>query len=256
MSEADEAVNRTMAGNALPTGALAIDPRVKPELIAPVFAKFGRVHIPGLFDRDSALAVYRALTTGVPWQAHYNDGATGYDIPAAAFDALPSAERDALVRPIHARAAHSFQYFFDNFSMADHYARSEFMELELMRVFEFLHSPAMLEFARRITGVREIATLDAQATRYRAGHFLTVHDDRDDDKGRVAAYILNMTPRWQADWGGILQFLDQDGHVAEGYVPAFNALNVVRVPAPHSVSFVAPFAGGSRLSITGWFRRF
>jgi Rps23 Pro-64 3,4-dihydroxylase Tpa1-like proline 4-hydroxylase len=37
-------------------------------------------------------------------------------------------------------------------------------------------------------------------------------------------------------------------------VPAFNALNVFRVPALHSVSTVAPFVSAARLSLTGWLR--
>ena len=256
MSDASNAVNPTDTGISRDARTLRLDPRLRPELVAPVFQKFGRTHIPGLFDRDSALAVFGALTADVPWQTHYNEGRAVYDVPSRQIDALSQVERDLLWRPIHERAALGFQYLYENFSMADHYARGEFLDLELMRVFEFLRSPAMLDFARRVTGIAEIATLDAQATRYRAGSFLTVHDDRDEDKGRVAAYVLNMTPRWRADWGGVLQFLDDDGHVAEGYVPAFNALNVFRVPSPHAVSLVAPFAGGPRLSITGWFRRF
>jgi SM-20-related protein len=65
---------------------------------------------------------------------------------------------------------------------------------------------------------------------------------------------LNLTHQWRADWGGILNFLDADGHVAEGYVPAFNALNLFRVPQRHNVSYVAPFAMNGRYSITGWLR--
>jgi len=42
--------------------------------------------------------------------------------------------------------------------------------------------------------------------------------------------------------------------VAEAYTPAFNALNIFKVPQPHAVSLVAPFAGGDRLAITGWVR--
>jgi Rps23 Pro-64 3,4-dihydroxylase Tpa1-like proline 4-hydroxylase len=38
-------------------------------------------------------------------------------------------------------------------------------------------------------------------------------------------------------------------------MPVFNALNLFRVPLLHSVTLVTPFAGGARLSITGWFRR-
>lgn len=47
-------------------------------------------------------------------------------------------------------------------------------------------------------------------------------------------------------------FLDEDGHVAEGYVPAFNALNIFSVPQTHAVSMVTRFAQFPRLSVTGW----
>lgn len=45
-----------------------------------------------------------------------------------------------------------------------------------------------------------------------------------------------------------------DGPVAEGCLPAYNALNVFAVPQDHMVEFVSPFPGAHRLSITGWFR--
>ncbi|MNL50034.1 hypothetical protein D3C87_1730150 [compost metagenome] len=66
--------------------------------------------------------------------------------------------------------------------------------------------------------------------------------------------MLNLTPRWRAEWGGQLQFLDADGDVSESLIPAFDALNVFRVPQSHAVSVVAPFAGAPRYSITGWWR--
>nr|WP_240902836.1 2OG-Fe(II) oxygenase family protein [Caulobacter sp. SLTY] len=92
------------------------------------------------------------------------------------------------------------------------------------------------------------------ATRYLPGHFLTAHDDAAPGKHRLYAYVLNLTARWRADWGGILMFLDEEDHVAEGYTPSFNALNIFRVPQRHAVSMVAPYAGEPRLSITGWIR--
>ena len=70
--------------------------------------------------------------------------------------------------------------------------------------------------------------------------------------GRLVAYVLNFTPVWNPDWGGMLLFTDERGHVEEGYVPVWNALNLMKVPQTHAVSLVAPFAGGLRYSITGW----
>ena len=66
--------------------------------------------------------------------------------------------------------------------------------------------------------------------------------------------MLNFTPTWRADWGGILNFIDADGHISEGYTPAFNALNIFKVPQNHAVSMVTPFAREGRYSITGWLK--
>ena len=76
---------------------------------------------------------------------------------------------------------------------------------------------------REVTGLDAIAWTDAQATLYRPGDFLTTHDDETGGHKRLAAYVLNMTPGWRPDWGGILQFLDERGNIEEGYSPAFNA---------------------------------
>jgi Rps23 Pro-64 3,4-dihydroxylase Tpa1-like proline 4-hydroxylase len=122
----------------------------------------------------------------------------------------------------------------------------------LATIVEFVNSPQVLDFVRGVTSLDAIAWADAQATLYRPGDFLTLHDDRTGGHKRMAAYVLNMTPSWRAEWGGILQFLDEAGNIDEGYVPAFNALNLFRVPMLHSVSQVAIF-GGLRYSITGWF---
>jgi Rps23 Pro-64 3,4-dihydroxylase Tpa1-like proline 4-hydroxylase len=107
---------------------------------------------------------------------------------------------------------------------------------------------------RSVTADPACAYCDAQATRYRAGDFLTAHDDDVDGKHRLYAYVLNLTSSWRADWGGVLAFYNAEGHVAAGFTPRFNALNLFRVPSTHAVTQVADFVTASRLSITGWIR--
>jgi Rps23 Pro-64 3,4-dihydroxylase Tpa1-like proline 4-hydroxylase len=126
----------------------------------------------------------------------------------------------------------------------------------LARFAEFLTSPEMLALVRRLTGRDDIAFADGRATRYREGHFLTTHDDDVSVKHRVAAYVVGLTHAWRAEWGGRLQFLDGEGHVAKGFVPRFNALNLLAVPQPHLVSPVTALAGplAASFSVTGWFR--
>ncbi len=153
----------------------------------------------------------------------------------------------------YASARGGFHYLYDGHMLSregEPYAETSHY---LAAVTRFLNGVPLLDFARRLTGNPAIAFADAQATRYRPGHFLNQHDDSN-DHGRIAAFVLNMTSSWRWDWGGALMFSDRPGHVAEGYLPTYNALNVFAVPQDHMVGFVSPFAGAHRLSITGWFR--
>ena len=95
---------------------------------------------------------------------------------------------------------------------------------------------------------------DAQASRYRPGHILTAHNDLSVGKNRLYAYVLNLTREWRADWGGTLVFYGEDGHVEQGWVPSFNALNLFAVPMGHAVTQVGAHAATDRLSIVGWLR--
>jgi SM-20-related protein len=225
------------------------------KLIASVYKQAGRIHLRPIFSDESARAIHLSLATEIPWQLHLNDGKKPINLIGASFDELPEADRTRFMQGVYANAAKGFQYIFNSFPMSDVYQRGEHLSLYVMRLYEFLNSPQFLDFAREVTGEPSIAFADAQATRYRSGHFLSHHDDLVADKKRVAAYVLNFTPHWVADWGGILQFIAPDGHIAEGYTPTFNALNLFRVPQSHAVSYVAPFAQAGRLSITGWLRQ-
>jgi SM-20-related protein len=239
---------------------MSADPavRLNPDLdaagIAAVYARHGRVHIPAVFPADVAERVHRALVAETPWSRVVRSASRHYDLVPGGWEALPRDKSLEIERAVHAQGRDGFGYFYDNFPIADHHEAGRHLDSFLMRVFEFLNSAPFLEFARALTGDPSIAFVDAQATCYRIGDFLTAHDDAVEGKHRRAAYVLNFTPAWRADWGGLLQFLDRDGHLAEAYAPAFNALNILRVPQPHAVSYVNPLAGGARYSITGWLR--
>ena len=216
---------------------------------AAVFRRTGRVHIPGALKAAGAAALHGALTGEAPWALVVNAGDTVYDLPAEG-----GATAAELARLAAERGRTGFQFLFESIRLSDHGEPYEGGNAVFRALTVFLNSPAFLDFARAVTGDAAIAFCDAQATRYRPGHFLTVHDDGNAGKNRRAAIVLNMTPEWIADWGGLLQFIDEDGHVAEGFTPAFNALNIFRVPQRHAVSYVTPLAAGDRLSVTGWLR--
>jgi len=150
------------------------------------------------------------------------------------------------------RAAGGFSFIHRSYALQDEYARDP--QAPIARVTDFLQGRAFLDLAQAIVG-EPVAGVRAQASHYRRGDFLTLHDDTHKTDDRIAAFTLGFTRGWRPDWGGQLLFHDDGGDVERGFVPRFNVLTVFRVPRPHSVAPVAPYAGQPRLSLTGWFLR-
>lgn len=228
-----------------------------PARLAPTFARHGRIHLTGVFAEPAAKAVGRTLAGTVPWHKSLTAHGKSYDIGLDTLEAMPPERRAELEAAIAEAGRIGFQYLFDAWRLSDLMEagrRSGGALAPLEAVYDFLNGPVFLDFVRKLTNDPRPAYVDAQATRYRAGDFLTAHDDAVEGKNRLYAYVLNFTPVWRPDWGGLLLFYDHDGHVAEGYTPSFNALNIFRVPQLHAVTQVASFVAAERLSITGWIR--
>lgn len=233
---------------------LRLDSGLRPADYAPVFRRYGRLHIPGILEHDAAARLTGLVADSRAWRRtiRLSDDGADLDVPMDEFAALSPAERVALEQQAYETAKHAFRYMFDSVRIGQDIDAGRPVEPAMAAVQAFVTGERFLDFVRVLTGDSRIARSDAMATRYLPGHFLTAHDDFAPREQRLYAYVLNLTPRWRADWGGILLFLDEEDHVAEGYTPAFNALNIFRVPQRHAVSMVAPYATAPRLSITGW----
>lgn len=218
-----------------------------------VLSRLGRVHVPGFFDPQKAEEIFKACGE-TEYKLSFKGQHTSYDLAERDVSALEVGQKTGLLKMIHAQASTDFQYLYDSYRLSDLAETHELAPGVLADFFAMLNSEETLSIFRVMTGDARIQYADAQLTRYRPGHFLTEHDDRHPEKHRLYAYVINLTPVWRVDWGGLLMFFAEDGHVAEAYTPRWNAINILKVPQPHAVSVVAPFAQGARYSITGWLR--
>ena len=221
--------------------------------LAARLAATGRVQIPGLLDDASAEMLRDEAAVRTPFQTVTLGGKGHVDLPAAWLEGLTPAQRTDMGRAAQEAATERFHYLYDNHPLWD-LDQAGRLDGVWKAWVAFANSEAFLGPMREITGEPRIAFADAQVTRYRRGHFLTAHDDGIEGKNRYFAYVLNLSPRWKIEWGGMLMFHGDDGHVAEAFLPNFNSLNLLKVPALHSVSQVSLFAGDDRLAITGWLR--
>ncbi len=230
-----------------------LNPQLEPDRLAQHYRKARRIQIRDVLTPASAERIATCLERDVPWAFAWFDGEQPRYHRAEELSAMAPAAREELTRKLYQVAAEGFQYAYQTYPMLDAYL-GKWQQVPLLdRLLEFLNSAPMLEFVRAVTGHHDIVKGDAQATCYGPGHFLKIHNDINEPE-RVAAYVLNFTRHWHPDWGGYLQFYDEQLDVEQAFIPRFNAMNVFSVPQQHSVSYVAGYAAMRRYSITGWFR--
>lgn len=208
-------------------------------------AHHGRVQILRFLQDDAAERLHHCLREEVPWhQAERGRPNLELGRGDAGHVQLDTATLDA--------AHGGFHFVYDRHLILESVQRSRQEATLLHDVLYFLNSEPFLQFARYVTGESRLSMVSAQATRYRPGQFLRMHDDRQDDEGRRYAYVMNLSRRWLADWGGLLHFVDAAGSTVESFTPFWNSLSLFRVPSLHHVGLVAPWAQEPRLAVTGW----
>jgi SM-20-related protein len=235
-------------------GPIALSPALDVEALRAAFARTGRLHIPNILTPDAAERVATALEAHPSWSLTANAAGETFEMPLTRLSDLDPAERARLKSVTADGSLSAVQYAFETWRVGFLADRGHRTGGPVEALYDFINAQPYLDFIRAVTGDPRAAFCDAQATRYRPGHFLTAHDDVSAGKHRLFAYVLNFTRRWRPDWGGLLQFYDAEGHVETAFSPAFNALNLFTVPQNHAVSYVAPFAAADRLSVTGWVR--
>ncbi len=232
---------------------IRIAPHHDPLAYAAEFARRGRLHIAGFLDEGDAKRIHDALLKRTSWNLTIlHDGAR--DVTPAQWDALTPQQKAKFEFEVIEAARRRFEGRYCTVRLSDNGEAFTGDVPELVALSRFLNDEPYLSFMRVVTGMPAIALTDAQATLYNPGDFLLEHDDANTPRKHLAAYVLNLTPRWRPEWGGLLSFIDPQGGVEETFTPSWNAINLLKVPQPHYVSFVAPYASAGRFSVTGWMR--
>jgi SM-20-related protein len=231
-----------------------INPNLPVAELAERFARDRRIVIDDILDPAAAEALYQCLVRDVPWEVVFRRDTQVITLTQRDLERLPRPELDQLMAGVQRQAQTDFQFLYWKFSMVDAYRRQVLPQLLTHRLLESLAAAETLALLRQITGFADIQRVDAQATLYRPGNFLTEHtDDHDDAYVRRAAYVIQLCKDWKPDWGGLLHFVNARNEVTQTFVPRFNSMALFAVPQPHVVSMVAPFAPGPRFGVTGWF---
>jgi Rps23 Pro-64 3,4-dihydroxylase Tpa1-like proline 4-hydroxylase len=226
-----------------------INPRLDHAAIRDALTRTRRALIRDFFEPPVVEALANALAT-VDWTLLYRDEGGDRRLTGDELRALSPERRMQLSAGINQLAARGYQFSFYSHPIVHTAQRGE-SDL-LSRFVRWMADEEFLCVMRSLSGLQDIDRVYAQATMYTRGSFLNVHTDEVQVENRRLAYVINLTPRWRPDWGGLLHFDDGEGNVIETFFPHFNSLSLFLVPQHHFVSYVAPYAQAERLAITGW----
>lgn len=236
------------------TDSIRMNPALDVRDYANAFQRDGMVQVPDFLTPESADRLEAALKTATPWGLSLTNAAgEGEWLSPDTIQTLGREGVAAKAREAMTGARGGFAFSFLSYPIINALLAGNEPGHPTHELVQLLNSPEARDFCAAVAGETGITKIDAQATLFRPGDYLTLHNDTGVGERR-AAYTLGLTRNWRTDWGGQLMFHDEAGEVLRGLMPRFNVLTLFRTPQWHTVATVAPYAGAPRLSITGWLR--
>jgi SM-20-related protein len=230
-----------------------INPDNDVEEFGAYFRAHRRLHISEFLERHCSEALYHHLKEDVTWSSFLSINRRRYEAAAEVQRTYRSRQRRQLANLAYSTARQGDYAYFHDGSAVISPDCSNGSSL-LARLAKFLNSGTFKDFIRRVSGIEEVAFVDARALRFCAGHFMTYgHEQISADANAKCRllYYYNLTPSWRPEWGGLLEFRGNKGYIVEAQLPCFNCLDLFPWSQGHWISFVSPFADGENYSVSG-----
>ena len=184
-----------------PSFNIELDSRENVSELKACFSQTGRLQIKNFLNTEDAKSL-RSEVMKLPWRLVLNENGKHLDIHPLQIKQIPAAKLREIKHAAQSRAAYEFQYLFENYPVFDLLEAGKTIEPLVTATHAAMNAPEFLKQLSQLTNL-QIDYCDMQATRYRAGHFLTTHDDGIEGKNRQMAYVLNLSERWRRSLGRV-----------------------------------------------------
>ena len=223
------------------------------EELAQKYSADQRIRIPDVLQPELAQQLQGLYYSLIPFEQLMSVQGQNRAFTASEMGAMSDTAKRQLQEQLVRQAGEGVGFLYGGYQLTDGRAKNIPALEPLQTLFDYLNSDDMLNFVRSVTGEAGLVGADGHATQYTPGNFLTRHRDDPAGEQRRVAYVFNFSKSWHPDWGGLLQFFEEDGTPRDAWAPQFNSLALFDVRHIHSVTYVTPFAREPRLSMTGWF---
>lgn len=206
-----------------------------------------RVQVPQIVQDQQLNALFKCMHNELSYDQALIMNNQAQLMPLSTFKSLEQAEAKQLVKNVYEQAARGVGFWYGRAP------ESEKTKPLLIEFKKWLNSNEVFNFVKKITGEQEICNTVIQYTRYLPGDFLTRHKDLGSENTRKIAFVFHLSPQWHPDWGGLLQFYQQDGQPRDAWAPNFGSLHLFNTQHIHAVTAITSFAPSARYTISGWF---
>lgn len=238
------------------TFSIKLRPNIDFDAHSHTYRQTGFVRIPNFFSEQTAQQIEKVLRQQIDWRLIYVDAQKGVQqLSKADMSTMAPEALRTEMQNVSALARRNTGFFYNGYHLTNTLKQSPADPHAIHDLTRFLQSPDFLAVGEAVLGLQALTQVDAQATLFTPGSFLTRHIDEGSNNERRAAYTLSFTRNWQTDWGGQLQLINQQTtDVESAWIPRWNTLTIFDGRKVHAVSQVSTFAGDGRYSIVGWFR--
>lgn len=227
---------------------IALNDKLKTAAYTKEFKAKGRVRVPGVLSAEGADALYAAIRDNCVWNIRYRKDGESTTLSGQELQSRIQRRQRELMERIYTGAQNGYQHLYFVCPLSSPLPDGSDPLAEAKAFFD---SDEFLEVLRKVTGVKKGALLDVLARWTNRDHFETDNAEALDGQDKKFVFTLDLAPNWRGDWGGHLNFLDDDGAEEERWAPGYNSLDIYTVPARTSISYVTPFVGEFRLAVCG-----
>ena len=216
------------------------------------FKSKGVVVIKNFLPKEVADSLHLELNDLVTWRLFFLGLRGLQSMSLKEFEQLSLKERKTVEKEIKEVAVKGFQFRYCSFPIGDPKAVNEGMTRQLEHLIPTYFNETFRHFIIDLINDFSIETHNIQAAYYPPSGFLMPHDDSHTAVNRRCAFIYHLTKEWKKEWGGCLEFMDNDNNVIHQLQPLYNSLTIFKVPQLHQVSKVSEHCISKRLTIHGW----
>jgi Rps23 Pro-64 3,4-dihydroxylase Tpa1-like proline 4-hydroxylase len=225
--------------------------RIRAEFAA---ANRGYVYIQDVVPNELAAGMFRGLSAARDWGLKLCMGDNVQGLPPSAYRRSSARERSELAEGCYRRARSGFAFLREEmWHEREHMDKSSLpSQLEvgdIDSIRRFLEGREFLDFCGQVVGAPRLELGDVSYVRYGPGDFygFTLGAPPQAEIG----FMLDLTPAWELEWGGLLEFMNAWGGIERAYAPRYNALCLHSLHRHYSISCVAPFARQQRYTVCG-----